>query len=97
MVARLPITVQKLIEQRVRSGRYRNAQDVVVAALASLDEHEQLSQLASADLKRLFPGMKQKIVQGLRQAEAGKLSNGEAFFRELEWEDSISRRNRKTA
>jgi Arc/MetJ-type ribon-helix-helix transcriptional regulator len=87
MVLSVSANLQKRIDERVESGKYRTAEDVLAAALASLDQQEQLTELASSDLEILFPGMKQKIRQGLQDANSGKLSDGEEFFDELEREE----------
>jgi Arc/MetJ-type ribon-helix-helix transcriptional regulator len=36
----LPPSIEKIIEDRVRSGRYQSAADVVAAAVAQLDVQE---------------------------------------------------------
>lgn len=79
----LPEPIQKLIDQRVRSGRYRSAEDVIAAAIANFEQQERVASLSSADLEKVFPGIRQKLSDGLASARAGKLSDGEKFFKEL--------------
>jgi Arc/MetJ-type ribon-helix-helix transcriptional regulator len=89
--------VQRRIDLRVSSGDYANTEAVLTAALASLEQQERIAQLNSSDLAILYPGIKQKIAQGLREAKAGKLRDGEAFFDELDRQEKSSRARRKTA
>jgi len=83
----LPPKIQKLIDRRVKSGRYHSAQDVVTAALVTLDQQESLAGMSAADLETIYPGIKEKLAQGLAAARAGDVSDGEAFFGELEREE----------
>lgn len=89
--------VQKLIDKRIRSGQFQNAEDVVTAALASLGQQEEIAALSVRELEVLYPGIRQKIADGLAEAKAGKLSDGEAFFDELERQAAPRRAGRKTA
>lgn len=84
----LPPEIQTLIDQRVRSGRYQTPEDVVVAAMTSLDQQERLAALHPADLETAFPGIREKIAQGFSEAQAGRFSDGDAFFDELDREDA---------
>ena len=43
----LPPYIEKIIEDRVRSGRYQSAADVVAAAVAQLDVQEQAGDQAA--------------------------------------------------
>ena|SRR5687768_15454574 len=79
--------IQKLIDDRVRSGQYRSADDLLAAALTSLGHQDRLAELPPDDLELLFPQLRQKIARGLTEARAGKLSDGEDFFDELEREE----------
>jgi putative addiction module CopG family antidote len=45
--------LQKVIEDRVRSGRYASAEDVVAAALLHLEQHEQAPKFAPGELDAL--------------------------------------------
>jgi len=51
MTLALPPEVVKLIDERVRSGKYRSAEDVIIAAMHSL---ECSGDLNAADLQRLL-------------------------------------------
>lgn len=46
--------LQKLIEQRVKSGRYATPEDVVAAALYSLDQREKFGEFDDGELDRLM-------------------------------------------
>ncbi len=50
----LPPRIQKLIDDRVSSGKYISAEDVVVAAVASLDQQEQWAELEAGELDDLM-------------------------------------------
>jgi Arc/MetJ-type ribon-helix-helix transcriptional regulator len=50
----LPSQTRKLIEQRVRSGKYATAEQVVVAAVSQLDQQEQLGDFEPGELDRLL-------------------------------------------
>ena len=64
---------EKLIEDRLRRGKYRNAEEVVLAALASLERDESFGDFAPGEMDAL-----------LAEAEAGGDSlDGEAVFAEL--------------
>ena len=41
----LPESIKRLIEERVRTGRYGSAEDVVAAAVTQLDQQDQLADL----------------------------------------------------
>jgi antitoxin ParD1/3/4 len=79
--------IQKLIEDRVKSGKYPSPEDVVAAAVAHLEQQERLTSLNATDLDTLFPGLRERLAAGLASANAGRLTDGEAFFDELERED----------
>lgn len=87
MAITLAAETQQLIERRMDQGGFPSADDLVRAALVTLDEQDSLRWIAGADLDRLFPNMSGKIAAGLAEADVGKLSDGEAFFAELEREE----------
>ena len=94
----LPPEIQKIIDDRVRSGRYRSSDEVVAAAVANLSRQDRFEELNSADLARVFPDIKTQLAEGLESARAGRLVDGEAFFDDLEQnEEGHNPTNRKTA
>jgi len=50
----LPSHIQKLIEDRVHSGQYRTAEDVVTAAVAHLDQRERSGDFEEGEWDRLL-------------------------------------------
>ena len=65
--------VQKLIDERVKSGRYATPEDVVAAALLTLDQQEWLGEFAPGELDELLAEGEQSITQD------GTLDGTEAF------------------
>lgn len=61
--------LEKLVDERVKSGRYTSASEVVREALRLLDRFDEAQQRALIDLNR-------KIDTGLVQAERGELISG---------------------
>ena len=76
----LTITVtpelEAFIRERVASGRFDSASDVVHEGLRLLEEREHLRDAALDEIRR-------EIEIGMEQAKAGRLRDGEAFFAEL--------------
>ena len=62
--------LEKLVEDRVKSGRYTSASEVIREALRLLDRFDEAQQRALIDLNR-------KIDEGLAQAERGEVISGE--------------------
>ncbi len=90
--------IERLIDERVRSGRYRSPEELVTAAVSILDQYQRLTDLSAEDLDLLYPGFREKIAQGLAEADAGRLTDGEEFFTELEREEQeLPDRTRRTA
>jgi Arc/MetJ-type ribon-helix-helix transcriptional regulator len=50
----LPPHTQKLIDARVRSGKYRTPEDVIAAAVAQLDLYEHLGEFEAGELDQLL-------------------------------------------
>jgi antitoxin ParD1/3/4 len=93
----LPPEILKLIDDRVQSGKYGTPEDVIAAAVANLDQQERVTQLDAADLESLFPGIREKLAEGLAAARAGDLVDGEEFFDQLEREEDELAKGRKSA
>lgn len=65
--------LQKLIERRVKSGKYATPEDVVAAALHSLDQDEKMEEFEAGELDRL-------LAEGENSGEA---LDGETVLAEL--------------
>lgn len=50
----LPPRIQKLIDERVESGRYKTPEDVVAAAMANLDQQEALGDFEPGEFEQLL-------------------------------------------
>jgi antitoxin ParD1/3/4 len=90
----LPPEIEKLIEDFIRSGKYDSAEQVVTAAVVTL---EQQHHLTDGDLKEFDPDFNEKIAEGLADIAAGNVVDGDAFFDQLDREEEELARNRKTA
>jgi putative addiction module CopG family antidote len=77
MDIRLTRELEAFIRKRVRSGMYKDRDEVVREALRTLVEQERLRASHVAE-------MKQKIRAGLRQARQGRFVDGERVVRRWE-------------
>ncbi len=50
----LPPRIQKLIEERVKSGKYETPEDVVAAAVAHLEQQERFGDFEPGEVDRLL-------------------------------------------
>lgn len=62
--------LERLIDERVKSGRYTSASEVIREALRLLDRFDEAQQRGLVELN-------QKIDEGLAQADRGELISGE--------------------
>jgi antitoxin ParD1/3/4 len=69
--------LEQLIQDKVKSGRYLSASEVVGEALRLLDERDRLQEARLAELKP-------KSEKGIEASERGEVVDGEEFFAELE-------------
>lgn len=69
--------LEQLINDKVKSGRYLSASEVVGEALRLLDERDRVQEARRAELKA-------KIREGIEASERGEMVDGEQFFAELE-------------
>jgi putative addiction module CopG family antidote len=89
---------EDFIDKLVKSGRFASPSEVVAAALVSLDIQESMAALPEGALEAMYPGLNELVAEGLEDLEAGRFSDGEEFFDELERELSQDPpQDRKTA
>jgi antitoxin ParD1/3/4 len=68
--------IEKLIDKRIKSGKYRTREDVVAAGVLSLDQQDRLLDFPPGELDQLLAAADAQI-------ERGELLDGEQVFREL--------------
>jgi len=73
MILTLKPAVQQLIDERVTSGQYSSAEDVVAAAIMALDQREQFGDFETGELDDLLAESERSIEQD------GTLDGDEAF------------------
>jgi antitoxin ParD1/3/4 len=93
MTLTLTPDLQKLIDERVRTGKYESAEDVVAAAIANLEQQDRLTELSAGELDRLYPDIRVKLAEGIAAAAAGKLVDGEEFFDQFAAEEDQFRKS----
>ena len=67
--------LEQLVQSKVKTGRYNSASEVMREALRLMEERD----LAKAEVRK-------KIAAGVASARAGRLSDGDAFFAQMEAE-----------
>lgn len=82
--------LEKLVRDKVKSGQYESAVDVVRDALRFLEERDQVRKVQTQELRK-------KIDKGLESLERGEGVDGEEFFDALEREERELTRRRKRA
>lgn len=62
----LPLTaeIERLINERLREGRYRSAEEVVIAGLASLQQQEQLGEFVGGEWDALLQRGEESLQHG---------------------------------
>lgn len=74
--------LEQFVQEKVKSGRYLSASEVVREALRLLEERDRIQQIKLETLRK-------EIMIGVEQIEHGDVVDGEAVFAELE--DDIRR------
>lgn len=69
--------LEEFIQEKVNSGRYASASDVIGEALMLLDQRDRIREAQLAELKA-------KIQEGIEASERGEVFDGEEVFAELE-------------
>jgi antitoxin ParD1/3/4 len=67
--------LEQLVQNKVQTGRYNSASEVVREALRLMEERDQVK----AEVRK-------KIAAGVASAQAGRMSDGEEFFAQMEGE-----------
>jgi antitoxin ParD1/3/4 len=68
--------LERLVAEKVESGKYPSASEVVREGLRLLQERDELRRARLEELRR-------EIARGVEQADRGELIDGEAVFQEL--------------
>ena len=76
MTITLPPKLEKLVQERLRSGRYASASEVVMEALEFLERHERVRAEQRAELEA-------ELVEGARELRRGEKIDGEQAYRQL--------------
>jgi antitoxin ParD1/3/4 len=71
--------LEQMIQNKVRTGRYNSASEVMREALRLMDERDQMKEMQKEELRK-------KIAAGLKSLEEGRFVDGEAVFARLEAE-----------
>jgi antitoxin ParD1/3/4 len=79
--------LETLVHNKVKTGRYNSASEVVREALGLFEERERIQELQ-------IRGLQKKINQGWASLERGEGVDGEEFFRGLEREEQELGRTR---
>jgi len=82
--------LETLVQNKVKSGRYNSAGEVVRDALRLFEERDRIRKLQIRELR-------QKINRGWASLERGQGVDGEEFFKGLEREEKELGRKRKRA
>lgn len=68
--------LERLIEEKVKSGMYNSASEVIRAGLRLMQEQDELRQMRLRELQR-------DVKKGLDQIERGEVVEGDEVFQEL--------------
>lgn len=68
--------LEQLVHEKVQSGRYLSASEVVREALRLLEERDRLREVR-------LEALREKIAVGIEQGDKGEVIDGEEVFREL--------------
>ena len=82
--------LKKLVLNKVKTGRYNSASEVVREALRLFEERDHIRQLQIQELRK-------KINKGWASLERGEGVDGEEFFRALAREEKAMARKSKRA
>src|SRR5437016_3781015 len=77
--------LERLVAERVQSGRYSSPGEVIGEALRLLQERDELQQARLEELRR-------EIAEGVQQADRGELIDGGQVFEELRRRNAAAQR-----
>jgi antitoxin ParD1/3/4 len=80
--------LEKLVESKVRSGRYQSASEVVREGLRLLDDQDRLRNAQLEEVRR-------KIQTGIDQLDRGEGIDGRTILAELKQKSAVLRKKRK--
>ena len=81
--------LEQLVHNKVQTGRYNSASEVVREALRLMEEQDKLKTLDKDEIRRM-------IDEGFESLKQGKGVDGEAFFAQMEAElDELERSGHK--
>ena len=76
--------LEELVEEKVRSGRYTSASEVIRDSLRLLREQDILNESQQQELRK-------EVTRGLEQAERGEFVEGKEVFANLHTRNSVAR------
>ena len=82
--------LETLVQNKVKTGRYNSASEVVREALRLFEDRDRIRELQIQELRK-------KINRGWASLEHGEGVDGEEFFKALEREERKRARKRKRA
>jgi antitoxin ParD1/3/4 len=82
--------LEALVQNKVKTGRYNSASEVVREALRLFEQRDHIRELQLREIRK-------KIDQGWASLERGEGIDGAQFFKRLEREERILERKRKRA
>jgi antitoxin ParD1/3/4 len=81
--------LEKLVESKVQSGRYKSASEVIREGLRLLDDQDRLRKAQLDEVRR-------KIQVGIDQLDRGEGLDGDAVLAELKRKSEAVRKTRKS-
>lgn len=80
--------LEKLVESKVRSGRYQSASEVIREGLRLLDDQDQLRELHLAEVRK-------KIQLGLDELDRGEGIPGEEVYAQMKAKSAAFRKGKR--
>jgi len=80
--------LEKLVQDKVKTGRYNSASEVVREALRLLEEQDQLRALRLEEVRK-------KIAEGLEALDRGEGLDGDEAFEQLRKKSQARRRQKR--